>query len=781
MPTNIKMDSDKNLKITPNTVNKKNYKGENNFETLSVIYPKILDDKDLTQYIVQINIINQDNVGDVIDVVNPIDMENGFLKFDYQIPDEWTYEVGEILLWLKILNTDGIVGYTNEIKIPITDTKEISTFIPEQQLTLLDQWTIRMNEVEASALQAVEDAQEIADNISIDYNLSIPNKIGIKKNSETEFTYTNDLTGQQGIQGEDGLSAYQVWLAEGNVGNEQDFLDSLVGEQGEKGDDGYTPIKGTDYFTQSDIESLGIDNKVDKEFKTGSTTVYKVLSDNNLTNTLKNKLDGIAENAEVNVQADWNETDNTKDAFIKNKPTIPDISGKENVSNKENTTLDTSTTKYPTNRLVKDYVDTGLSGKQASGNYATLVNGLVPSSQLPSFVDDVLEYADFALFPLTGESGKIYVDLEFNLTYRWSGTAYVEISKSLALGETSGTAYRGDRGKAGYDHSQIVSGNPHGTTANDVGAEPTITTPLSPTTKYFRGDKTFVDFMTDVRDTVLTGISFVTNTAVLATDTVLQAIGKLQAQVTNLINTKSTLVSETVINTPQINATLTVDTTNDKITFSTNKPQNGTPLQFVANGGTLPAPFIENEVYYAYNGGASDIELVSTWNGTAKIDITSTGSGDWYIREAGVVSASIPIPDVVTNYKITISGKTALINAANFIHFTVNNSSTAIYDNNTFPSVAGTFAIGNSSSTDKYARFQSEIKVFNGARNQIEILGSWICATSTNDVTYTSRFNYITGCVAKVLYSTLSSFEYRGVTSSKVLLNGSKIILERVY
>jgi hypothetical protein len=98
--------------------------------------------------------------------------------------------------------------------------------------------------------------------------------------------------------------------------------------------------------------------------------------------------------------------------------------------------------------------------------------GKVPSSQLPSYVDDVVEVANFAALPGTGETGLIYVTLDTNLTYRWSGSAYVEISASLALGETSGTAYRGDRGKTAYDHSQVVSGNPHGTTATDVGADP---------------------------------------------------------------------------------------------------------------------------------------------------------------------------------------------------------------------------------------------------------------------------------------------------------------------
>ena len=93
--------------------------------------------------------------------------------------------------------------------------------------------------------------------------------------------------------------------------------------------------------------------------------------------------------------------------------------------------------------------------------------GKVPSAQLPSYVDDVIEgylsggkfYVESAhTTEITAESGKIYVDLtnDRNITYRWSGTTYVEISKSLALGETSSTAYRGDRGKIAYEHSQVA-------------------------------------------------------------------------------------------------------------------------------------------------------------------------------------------------------------------------------------------------------------------------------------------------------------------------------------
>jgi hypothetical protein len=90
---------------------------------------------------------------------------------------------------------------------------------------------------------------------------------------------------------------------------------------------------------------------------------------------------------------------------------------------------------------------------------ADLVSGKVPSSQLPSYVDDVLEFANLAAFPGTGETGKIYVALDSNLTYRWTGSVYGVLDPSLALGESSTTAYRGDRGKTAYDHSQNQSSN----------------------------------------------------------------------------------------------------------------------------------------------------------------------------------------------------------------------------------------------------------------------------------------------------------------------------------
>lgn len=100
------------------------------------------------------------------------------------------------------------------------------------------------------------------------------------------------------------------------------------------------------------------------------------------------------------------------------------------------------------NKKVQEFIDS----KGAPNGLASLnESGIIPSAQLPSYVDDVIEVDTFSNLPGTGESGKIYIVQDTNLTYRWSGTNYVEISKSLALGETSSTAYPGDKGKATTD------------------------------------------------------------------------------------------------------------------------------------------------------------------------------------------------------------------------------------------------------------------------------------------------------------------------------------------
>ena len=141
--------------------------------------------------------------------------------------------------------------------------------------------------------------------------------------------------------------------------------------------------------------------------------------------------------------------DNTSDA---NKPistaTQTALDGKQNVL-----TFDNSPTENSSNPVKSGGVYSALAGKistsakGANGGVAELdANGKVPSSQLPSYVDDVLSYNSASAFPVAGEDGKIYIAKDTNLSYRWAGSDYAVISPSLALGDTSSTAYRGDWG-----------------------------------------------------------------------------------------------------------------------------------------------------------------------------------------------------------------------------------------------------------------------------------------------------------------------------------------------
>ena len=106
------------------------------------------------------------------------------------------------------------------------------------------------------------------------------------------------------------------------------------------------------------------------------------------------------------------------------------------------------------NNKIQQFID---SKGNPNGLASLNESGVIPSAQLPSYVDDVIEVTQYDQLPETGESGKIYIVTSTNIQYRWSGSAYVEISKSLALGETSSTAYPGDKGKATTDKLNKMS------------------------------------------------------------------------------------------------------------------------------------------------------------------------------------------------------------------------------------------------------------------------------------------------------------------------------------
>lgn len=218
-----------------------------------------------------------------------------------------------------------------------------------------------------------------------------------------------------------GSSAYEFIVAiKGDTGSQGPKGDT--GAQGPKGDTGDTGPQGP----QGPKGDPG-------EYDPATTSVDGLMSASD-----KAKLDGIAAGATANTGTITE---------IRMNGTSKGTSGSVDLG-----------TVITAHQDISGKLDSSLKG--AANGLAELDSaGKVPSSQLPSYVDDVLEYSSFSDFPATGENGKIYIDTATNLTYRWSGSTYVSIASDLALGETSQTAYRGDRGAAAYAHAVTNKGS----------------------------------------------------------------------------------------------------------------------------------------------------------------------------------------------------------------------------------------------------------------------------------------------------------------------------------
>ncbi len=286
-------------------------------------------------------------------------------------------------------------------------------------------------------------------------NITIADNNGDLTISATDTTYSAATTSADGLMSAadkaklDGIAA----TAEVNVQADWSQTDS-------EADDYIQNKPDLSIYAESSAVTTALSGKVDKETGKSLMTADEHTKLTGIESGAQvNTVTGVKGNAENNYRTGeinispanigLGNVDNTSDA---NKPistaTQTALDGKQNVL-----TFDNSPTENSDNPVKSGGVYSALAGKistsakGANGGVAELdATGKIPSSQMPSSVDNILEYPTLNDFPTTGEDRKIYIALDTKLTYRWGGTEYGEISPSIALGTTSSTAYRGDWG-----------------------------------------------------------------------------------------------------------------------------------------------------------------------------------------------------------------------------------------------------------------------------------------------------------------------------------------------
>lgn len=271
--------------------------------------------------------------------------------------------------------------------------------------------------------------------------ISSSSLIQIKDNINTNTTYNLTKSGNTiTLRGSDG-STFNVTDSNTVYGNATASAAGLMSAADKAKLDGVAA--GSNHVT------------VDAELSTTSTNPVQ-------NKVIKSALDGKSNTGHTHDDRYYTETEiNTK------------LNGKSNTGHKH---VKADITDFPTSMPASDVHAWAKAASkpsytigEVSGNLAaSRISGTISAANLPSYVDDVLEYASLSKFPTTGESGKIYTALDTNKIYRWSGSAYVIISETIALGTTHSSAGYGDESRAAYNHSTSI-GNPHKTTKADLG------------------------------------------------------------------------------------------------------------------------------------------------------------------------------------------------------------------------------------------------------------------------------------------------------------------------
>ena len=311
-----------------------------------------------------------------------------------------------------------------------------------------------------------------------------------------------------------------------------------------------------------------------------------------------------------------------------------------------------------------------------SGISASKISGIIPSANLPSFVDDVLEFNGVSNFPGTGETGKIYVDTSTNKTYRWGGSSYVEISASLAIGTTSSTAFRGDLGNQAYIHAQAkgsafpsgiykITTNAQGHVTNAVPIEKSDIVDLgipSTNTTYNIASQSASGLMSSSDKTKLDGIATGANKYVLptASSSVLGGIKTGYSENGKNYPVELDSSGKAFVNVPWTDST----TPSYSLPAATPNTLGGVKTGYSENGKNYPVelnssnqmfvnvPWTDTNTTYSNMSGAT----TSAAGKAGLVPAPSAGSATRYLRSDG--SWAVP-PDTNTTYTLASFGITA--------------------------------------------------------------------------------------------------------------------------
>lgn len=331
------------------------------------------------------------------------------------------------------------------------------------------------------------------------------------------------------------------------------------------------------------------------------------------------------------------------------------------------------------NNKIQQFID---SKGNPNGLASLNESGIIPSAQLPSYVDDVIEVTQYDQLPETGESGKIYIVTSTNIQYRWSGSAYVEISKSIALGETSSTAYPGDKGKATTDIVNSLSDN----LVNDVLVAQSSQTSVSLTVKSITKNPTKKDkelLLADGNPILLTD-----NTPILLGDSESSRMARAANGLYSQANDKTITINQASTSTAGVMSA------SDKAKLDSLKTQ--TDVENLING-------VQNNLNTHINNKSNPHEVTKAQVGLSEVDNTSDANKPISTATQNALNDKFSATEGNTLKQIVNDMPDLVVTGGSLRHNSDSVSLNLIQQNLKNPDDAGSFLLKFNSVTDSTA------------------------------------------------------------------------------